>query len=188
MKSKRFVKIYQDNKLKLYSYVLYKVKSEVVAEDIVSDVFLKLLTTVENKPEILKYVVPWLYRVASNRIIDYFRNSHYKKTNSESDLSTGHPSNDENMGKEIFIDQYNDVLSDLAKEEKEHLVIDGLEELKQKDREIIEYRLFQELPFKDIAVVLESTEGAVKMKYGRAIKKLQIICDNISTQMRNKKQ
>lgn len=173
-----FASIYQKNKLKMYSYVLYKVKSQSVAEDIVSDVFIKLFKELEKTPEIADYAVAWLYRVASNRVIDHFRSSHESKTYTESELlKTRDDDKDSSQETEIFVSEYKDVLTELAKEEQEKIVLQNLSKLKDDDREIIEYRLFQELPFKEISVILESTEAAVKMKYSRAIEKLKVICE-----------
>lgn len=178
MYDREFVKIYEAQKLKVYGYILYKVRSQSVAEDITSNVFLKLLKELQTNRGILDYAVPWVYRVASNEIIDHFRNSYYNKTNSESEISAKVSENQESEGDvDVFVAEYKDVLSQMAKDEQEQLVLSSLKELRAEDQEVIELRLFQELPFKEIGVILESTEAAAKMKYGRAIEKLKVICE-----------
>ena len=173
-----FVTIYENMKMKLYSYVLYKVRSQATAEDITSDVFVKLLKELQTKRDVLTYAQAWLYRVASNMIIDHHRNSYYKQTNTESEENASKLSADgEEMETELFVTEYNDILGDIAKEEQQKMVLESMRELKDDDQEVIELRLFQELPFKEIAVILESTESAVKMKYARAIEKLKVICE-----------
>lgn len=128
----------------------------------------------EKNPEVTKYALQWLYRVASNRIVDHFRSSYHKKGISEGEMSSN---DDESMDRDIFVTDNEDVLQSFSDEEQTKVALEGLEELKATDREVIEYRLYEELPFRDIAVILESTEAAVKMKYKRAIDKLKAICD-----------
>ena len=65
------------------------------------------------------------------------------------------------------------MLASLAKEELIAQVLKALLELKDEEQEVIELRLTSELPFKEMSVILESTEAAVKMKYSRAIDKLE---------------
>lgn len=174
-----FVRIYQEMKLKLYSYVLYKTRSQAVAEDIVSDVFVKLLKELQVKRDIVEYAKAWLYRVASNKIIDHHRNSYYKTTNTETEINEVVSQNGETgeSDKEVFVTEFTDALTELAKEEQQALLVESMKKLKPDDQEIIELRLYQELPFKEISVILESTEAAVKMKFSRAIEKLKVICN-----------
>ncbi len=182
MYNAEFIRIYQETKLKLYSYVLYKTRSQSVAEDIVSDVFVKFLKEVQSNKDILGYAQAWLYRVAGNMIIDHFRSSYYKTTNSETEIQqvAGNATETSESDADVFVAEYNDILNDIAKEEQEKLVLESMKKLKPEDQEIIELRLFQELPFKEIAVILESTEAAVKMKHSRAIEKLKVICQKES--------
>jgi len=68
------------------------------------------------------------------------------------------------------------MLASLAKEELSAQVLKALLELKDEEQEVIELRLTSGLPFKEMSVILESTEAAVKMKYSRAIDKLKTLC------------
>jgi RNA polymerase sigma-70 factor (ECF subfamily) len=174
-----FVKIYEVHKMRLFSYVLYKTKAKHVAEDITSEAFLKLVKELQTNRKILDYAVAWLYRVASNLIIDYQRSAYYNLTSTETEETAkkGMNSDNEEQDADIFVVEYTAVLDTLAKEEKQKMVLDAMKELRDEDQEVIELRLFQELPFKQLAVILESTESAVKMKYGRAIEKLKDIVD-----------
>lgn len=49
----------------------------------------------------------------------------------------------------------------------------GLEELPQRQKEVVILRIYQELPFKEIAAALESTESAVKVNFHHAMKSLR---------------
>jgi len=80
-----FVTIYEKQKLKVYSYVLNKTKDPTLAEDITSENFVKFLKGLQENRDILAYAAAWLYRVASNLIIDQYRCAYYSKTTSESE-------------------------------------------------------------------------------------------------------
>lgn len=178
-----FAKIYQNSKLKLYSYVLYKVKSEALAEDIVSDAFLKFYKEIQTNKKVLSYALAWLYRVVGNLIIDQHRSSYYRQTSTESEeIERSHAGSDsEDSEKEVFVAEYEDFLQNLAQDEQQKQVLEAMKELKPEEQEIIELRLFQELPFKELAVILESTEAAMKMRYSRAIEKLKVKCTAYAT-------
>lgn len=179
MYSAVFAKIYEEHKMKVFSYVLYKIHAQHIAEDITADAFLKLFKELQRNPTVESYALAWVYRVASNLIIDYHRSAYYNQTSSESEEVQKHQQGSDSEDKEtdVFVTEYNDVLAELSKEEQQKKVLEGMKQLSATDQEIIDLRLFQELPFKEIAVILESTEAAVKMKFGRAIEKLKVICN-----------
>lgn len=172
-----FVKIYEAQKMKVFSYVLYKTKAKHVAEDITSEAFLKLLKELQSNRKVLDYAVAWLYRVASNLIIDYQRSSYYNQTTTESEELEKKSTNadTEDVDNDIFVAEYTAMLDTMVQDEKQKAVLESIKELREEDQEVIRLRLYAELPFKQLAVILESTESAVKMKYGRAIEKLKDI-------------
>lgn len=49
----------------------------------------------------------------------------------------------------------------------------ALENLPLRQREVVTLRIYQELPFRDIAKVLKSTESAVKVNFHHAMKRLR---------------
>lgn len=173
-----FISIYSKQKLRIYSYVLKKTKDPILAEDITSETFVKFLKGLQENRDILGYAVAWLYRVASNLIIDQYRSAYYSKTTAESEelQRKGAGTEGEESDAEVFVSEYTEMLAGLAKEEQGAQVIEALKKLSEEDQEVIELRLNNELPFKEIAVILESTEGAVKMKYSRVIDKLKALC------------
>jgi len=178
MYDKQFVKIYENNKLRIYSFALKKTKNQSVAEDITSEAFLRLLRALQEDRSVSNYATAWLYRVVGNLVIDHFRSSYYSKTSSESEEveRRGSSSDNEDRETEVFVAEYTEMLAQLQKDEQQQIVLKSMDELSEEDQEIIELRLTQELPFKEIAVILEGTEAAMKMRYSRAIDKLKARC------------
>jgi RNA polymerase sigma-70 factor (ECF subfamily) len=63
---------WEQYRLKLLRYIALQVNSSADAEDILSLAFLKLVAY-ENEKGMPENVVPWLYRVVKNTIIDFYR-------------------------------------------------------------------------------------------------------------------
>lgn len=178
MYDQQFVKIYEKNKLRIFSFVLKKTRNQSIAEDLTSEAFLKLLRAIQEDRSVLSYATAWLYRVAGNLVIDHFRSAYYNKTSSESEEieKRGMANEGEDRDTDVFVAEYTEMLEQLNKDEQQQIVLKSLDDLPEDDQEIIELRLTQELPFKEIAVILEGTEAAMKMRFSRAIDKLKARC------------
>ena len=131
---------------KVFSYILFVVRNQDVADDIFQDTFMKAIVTIQQG----RYVETgkfqaWLTRIAHNLIIDFFRQS--KNENSIS--------NDE-----VDYDLFNDMkLSEANVETKmvHDQVLDDvkllIEHLPANQKEVVYMRYYQGLSFKEIADV-----------------------------------
>ncbi len=67
-----FDSLYNRYRLPVYNYIFRQVKKASLSEDIFQDVWMRVINSVDqcdtNRP-----FAPWLYRIAHNRLIDYFR-------------------------------------------------------------------------------------------------------------------
>jgi RNA polymerase sigma-70 factor (ECF subfamily) len=134
---------YQD---KVFSYILFVVRNQEVADDIFQDTFMKAIVTIQQG----RYVEngkfqAWLTRIAHNLIIDFFR-----QTKNENCVS-----NDE-----VEYDLFNDVKLTEANVETKMVheqVLDDvkllIEHLPQNQKEVVFMRYYQGLSFKEIAEV-----------------------------------
>ena len=64
----------------IYRYVYYRLGSETLAEDIASDVFVRLLEAVKKKRGPQKNIKGWLLSTASNVIADHLRRAYRRPT------------------------------------------------------------------------------------------------------------
>ncbi|WP_434512061.1 RNA polymerase sigma factor SigZ [Desulfitobacterium sp. AusDCA] len=64
--------IWQSFSDRLLSYIKLKVHDEYIAEDLLQEVFLKLYKHIDKLEEVSE-LKPWLYKITSNTIIDYYR-------------------------------------------------------------------------------------------------------------------
>jgi len=58
-------------------------------------------------------------------------------------------------------------------QDRRALLAEGLTELPLRQKEVVTLRIYQEMPFKEIAQALESTESAVKVNFHHAMKSLK---------------
>lgn len=146
---------------KIYSYILFLVHDDEVADDLFQETFMKAIVTIRQG----RYVESgrfsaWLTRIAHNLVIDKYRQ----------DRSSNVISNDASDA-----DLFNDVsLSDITVEMKmitEQSLTDVgrlLKELPDNQKEVLYMRFYQDLSFKEIAdatgVSINTALG--RMRYG----------------------
>jgi RNA polymerase sigma factor (sigma-70 family) len=132
------------HKNKVYSFILFNVKKQHLAEDLFQDTFVKVVRSL-NKG---KYVengkfISWVMRIARNLIIDHFRKEKNMSTTASGDTKVDVFNSaklcDENVEDLMIQDQ---ILSEVR------FLID---ELPDDQREVVLMRLYQELSFKEIA-------------------------------------
>lgn len=73
MKKQVFEKFYQGNIKRIYRYVFFRVgQNHSVAEDLVSEIFMKALKAYEGYDEKVSRSA-WIYRIAHNHVINHYR-------------------------------------------------------------------------------------------------------------------
>lgn len=153
--SQAFALIYDTFIKKIYDFVFYKTMHQQLAEDLTSQTFLKAWKNIAQFKG--GNFSAWLYTIARNIVVDHYR------------------SQKEILAVEDFWDLKAD--DDVLREVEERLKIEklqqGLARLKSSEREILMLRLWQDLPFKEIAVILGKNEGAAKMSFARAMESLK---------------
>lgn len=155
--SEAFATLYDRYVEKIYRFVYYKVFSRETAEDIVSDAFLKAFNRISTYDPAKGSFSSWLYRIARNSVIDHYR-ANEEVSNIEDILGLGF---DERLAEK------------LDAKESFNKISAYLETLSPKQREIIILRVWEELPYKEIAEVVGGSEGSVKMMFLRSIKEIR---------------
>ena len=143
---------------KVFSYLLYSVKNQELAEDLFQDVFIKMVVRIKNGQyaENGKFS-SWMMRIVHNHLIDY-----YRTTPSDRVIS-----NDESE-----VDLFNN--ADIAvNENREQEMIDQqtlsevrglIAKLPDAQREVLLMRVYDELSFKEIA---QKTNCSINTALGR---------------------
>ena len=143
---------------KVFSYLLYSVKNQELAEDLFQDVFIKIVVRIKNGQytENGKFS-SWMMRIVHNHLIDYYRTTptEHILSNDQSDVDLFNKAElavNENREQEM-IDQQT-----LA-EVKELIAL-----LPDPQREVLLMRVYDELSFKEIA---QKTNCSINTALGR---------------------
>ena len=130
---------------KVFTYLLYSVRTQELAEDLFQDVFIKIITTLRQKKytEYGKFS-SWVMRIAHNLVIDYFRQSKNDNTVSNDEIEFDLFANS-SLGLEESIEAQ--MIDKQTLEEVQGLI--GL--LPQGQRDVVLMRFYQDLSFKEIA-------------------------------------
>ncbi|MBR6036626.1 MAG: sigma-70 family RNA polymerase sigma factor [Bacteroidaceae bacterium] len=143
---------------KVFSYLLYSVKNQELAEDLFQDVFIKMVVRIKSGQyaENGKFS-SWMMRIVHNHLIDYYRTTPTEHiiSNDESDIDLFNNADiaiNENREQEM-IDQQT------LKEVKELIAM-----LPDAQREVLLMRVYDELSFKEIA---QKTNCSINTALGR---------------------
>lgn len=141
---------------KIYGYVYKRVGNQETAEDIVSEVFMKVFAHKE------KYVFKncsfgaWVYRIATNAVIDFYR----KKSNKKNvDLETVI----ETHGVETTLN------ADVDRTYDAQIVRTALESVSEKYRRVLYLRFFGEKTYEEVAEILDINVNNARVLTHRAI-------------------
>lgn len=152
-----FDDLYQRYAEKIYRFVYFKTFHKETAEDITSDIFMKVIERINQFDSSKGHFSAWIYRIARNTVIDHYR--------------TSHPTEDVEDGTPYMssTDIERDVETDVALEK----VREALKTLKQDQREVVMMRLWDGLSHEEISQILGLTESNVKQIFSRTIRKLR---------------
>ena len=138
----------------IFRYVIYRVSDRKAAEDLTSEVFVRLLSALRDKSAPQKTLRGWLYGVASHVVNDYHR-KRYRVDHVE--LQESIPSNMAGPAERV------------ATNLRWQQVKAALPLLTEAQREVLALRFGQELPIREAARLMGKSEGAVKQLQARAL-------------------
>jgi len=144
---------------RLYWHVRRMVERHEDANDVIQNVFIKVFKSIKNfKGDAKLYT--WLYRIATNESITFLNKRKKKATNSlDDELST--------VSHQLTADSYFD--ADAAQLRlKEAIAL-----LPEKQKAVFNLRYYEEMPYAEMAKVLDTTVGALKASYHHALKKVE---------------
>lgn len=152
-----FGEIYERYYIGVYKYIYYRVGDQTAAEDLTMEVFLKAMEAIDGFTFRGIPFSAWLYRIASNLVVDHFRRQPSQPALSlEEKLvsATAHPT--------TVLDQ----------EFSHHALREALAELTDDQQQVIILKFVDGLSNLEVAQILGKTEGAVKSLQHRALASL----------------
>ena len=146
---------------RIYRFIYFKVSSRAEAQDLTSEVFLKLWQYIKDDRDI-KNINPFIYVIARNLVIDFYRQ---RSTKQGKERPHGAGACEPSDGGELAIAQ--SAKFDLQ------LILKGLENLKDEYKEIIILRFLDELSIGEIAEITKKSHGSVRVIIHRALRALK---------------
>ncbi|MEM9857965.1 MAG: RNA polymerase sigma factor [Bacteroidota bacterium] len=154
---RRFEPLYNRYHPKIFTMVLNRVGDKEVAGDLTSNVFFKALNKIKGYNYNGFSIYTWLYRIAINECNEYFRKAGATKYIV---MEIEHLTN--------LSDEISPFDDDVHQQLKKALTL-----IKSSDLELIRLRFFERLSFKEIAEVLDISEGNSKVRLYRALERLK---------------
>lgn len=145
----------------IYGFILKRVGNVAVAEDITSLTFEKALRKLKDFQWQNVSFGAWLYTIASNTIIDHFRETGRKQKvdiDSVPDIKDKKPAVDVAVSQKLFFEQIQGILPSLDDD----------------DQTVLTMKLFAEKSNDEICQVVGLSRAHVAVKIHRALKKLRI--------------
>jgi RNA polymerase sigma-70 factor (ECF subfamily) len=157
---------------RVFAMVRSRLHSDELAEEITQSVFVTVATKLNGQGEGSGYseqgkFEPWLFRITMNRVRDYCRKRARHAT----------PTAPEHMGGLSAEPELDHAERDAGMAEMNRLR-DAMEQLSERDREIIELRHHGQLSFKQIADISGDPIGTLLARHHRALKKLRDILES----------
>ena len=146
------------NEVNLFTYIMFFVRDQEVANDIFQETFLKVVSKLQNHEYSANGKFGgWLLRIAHNVMMDMYRGQRYKYVvESKDDNDLSNIGGDDLLEANAEVNLINiQILSDVRK---------MMEQLPILQREVVYMRYYQQLTFKEIA---EATGVSINTSLGR---------------------
>ena len=152
---------------KIFRFVYFKISNREEAEDLTSEVFLRVWRyLIEEKNTTIRSFSALTYRTARNAVVDK-----YRERSRHNDVSL-----DRDVSVDDIVSGASDVIIDNIESGIESAqLIKNLNKLKHEYRDMLTMRYMDELTYAEIAEILNKSQLTVRVTIHRAIKKLQDI-------------
>ncbi len=141
---------------KIYRYVFYQVKDRMTAEDLVQEIFLKVWKALGGYRRERSSFSAWIYRIAHNHVIDYFRTRRQHQT-LEEDIPALAAGPEQEVEERLIQKELAEAISCLPPQQ----------------RQIIILKFIEGLDNWEIAQIMAKREGAIRVMQMRALRALR---------------
>ena len=174
-----FEKIYYHYLLKIYNFFYFKTMDEQISEDLTSEVFLKIYKNLQDKEFNSKSFNVWIYKIASNQLIDYFRKI---KTDRERTFLTDWNEQDNIQDSSLLENDFFIKNSMLMKKElgfENHKLVEAMCKLTTLQKNIVILIFVMDFDYKTIANILGKSQSTIRGILFRAINILKSEIKNV---------
>lgn len=149
---------------RIYRFIYYRVSHKETAEDLTEDVFVKLFKKLRGLEQLGAFE-GWLFQIARNQVIDYYRRKKQTVPLEEVENTLEYETN----------------IVDIVNLKTEQVVfIKLLKELTPEQQQVIKLKFLEDIDNDIIAEMMNKTEGAIRVIQHRAIAKLRELIEAIT--------
>lgn len=156
-----FEELYEHFFPRVYNFIFARLKNAADADDVTSITFIKMNENLERYNPNVAAFSTWLFRIASNAIIDHTRH---------------HEKNQETEWEEFFdpaAPEYQEPEAQAITNEDNRELLAALDKLSERERRIVELKYFSGMDTRAIAELMSMTEGNVRTTLSRTLAKLK---------------
>ncbi|WP_026755397.1 RNA polymerase sigma factor [Sediminibacter sp. Hel_I_10] len=153
---KELLKLYKE---RLYWHIRHIVKSHADADDVLQNTFIKIYKNIDKFKGDSK-LYSWMYRIATNESITHL-NKNAKRLSFSSEELQSYTIN--NLQADVYFEG-DEIQLQLQK---------AIATLPEKQQLVFNMKYFQEITYKEMSDILETSEGALKASYHIAVKKIE---------------
>jgi RNA polymerase sigma-70 factor (ECF subfamily) len=155
----------------LFNFALRQVHAPSTAEDIVQEVFVRVVQNAESFKEEARFAT-WAYTIARNLCIDHLRKRVHRR-HASLDAPAGPDSSDAPLVERVAgVGEEPADRAAIGRQLGTHIAA-AVEKLPDDQREVFLMRHLGELPFKEIAEIVGTNENTVKSRMRYALERLQ---------------
>lgn len=151
-------------KERLYWHIRHIVKSHDDTDDVLQNTFIKVYKNIDNFKGDSK-LYSWMYRIATNEAISFI-NKRAKQMNISNE--DAHKAAINSLTSDVYFE--GDAIQLKLQE--------AIANLPEKQQLVFNMKYFQDLKYKDMSEILETSEGALKASYHIAVKKIESFLTN----------
>jgi RNA polymerase sigma-70 factor (ECF subfamily) len=152
--------LYDEYYDKIARYAYARIGNKAEAEDIAGEVFLRALDSLKSYEERGLPMQAWLFRIAHNMVVDYYRRMPQRPMLAVNERS---------------LESGDNPISIAERSIEMQRVRQAMQQLSQDQRDVVELRFFGGLTSKEAGVVLNKSDGAVREMQRAAVEKLRKI-------------
>lgn len=145
----------------IYAYIYKQTMDKDLSMDLTQEIFISILKSIYSYDERKASFRTWLYRIATNGLVDYYRSKSYKYNSMTVSIEEIHIYDEE--GLEIGLEDKEDV-------ERIISIVNSLDALSQ---QIFRLKFFADYTFLGISKVLNIPESTVKTRYYSMLRKIR---------------
>ena len=150
-----FIQIYEKYRTSIFNYIFYRVGDPDMADDLTSDVFVRLVDKYDESSCNGRPIAPWLYAIAHNLLIDHHRRAkriHWQPlADQEADSETNNP--------------VRQIESRLTQE----CLVSAMNYLTEDQKQVIILKFIERHTNQEVGEIMGKPEGAIKSLQSRAL-------------------